>query len=342
MKSYTDYVHFQAEDFLSDPPFREWAARPTPEMNAYWRGLLNTHPHLDDSFTQARLLALGLESSWTSFSDTYIDDLYSRIQQTVTEVEPTNTWWHWHTYRMAAAVATILLAGFWGWRYYFLEQTFSTQYGELQEVRLYDGSQVTLNANSHLRLPSRYDWQTSREVWLNGEGYFNVRKQSASDGKTYRKFTVHTHSIDVMVLGTRFNVYTRPQKTQVLLDEGRVQLSGRNYQRPVTMKPGQLVEYGVTQHPSVIRQVVPKQARRVESWKNNLLTFDEADMIELARRFNETYGLALMLEGEAFANEQFTGELPINDLDKALFILSQTFDMKAIKDGERIYFIPNN
>ena len=342
MKSYRDYVHFQTEDFLSDPPFREWAAHPTPEMNAYWQGLLQTHPHLDESFSHARHVALGLESSWTAFSDTYVNALYSRIQSVATDADPAVNWGRWQTYRLAAAVATILLAGIWGWRYYFTAQTFSTQYGELREVRLYDGSLVTLNANSSLQLPSRYEWRSTREVWLNGEAYFNVRKQAMVDNNSFRKFTVHTHPIDVMVVGTRFNVYTRPQKTQILLDEGRVQLSGRDNRQLVTMQPGQLIEYGATQHHSVVRRAIPRQLRQVVSWKKNLLAFDEAEMSELARRFNETYGLALVLEGDDFENQQFTGELPINDLDKALLILSQTFDMKPIRDGERVYFITTN
>lgn len=342
MKSYTDYVHFQTEDFLSDPPFQEWVNRPTPEMNAYWQGLLQMHPHLNESFTQARTLSLGLELSWTSFSDVYVDALYTRIHQAAIDLNPPNIWHQWRTYRLAASIASVLLASILGWRYYFMEQTFYTQYGELRDVQLYDGSQVTLNANSTLKLPSRFNWRDTREVWLNGEAYFNVCKQAMSDGQTYRRFTVHTHRIDVMVLGTRFNVYTRPQKTQVLLDEGRVQLTGKGNQRPVTMSPGELVEYGVNRQPTVIQRAIPAKVRQVVSWKNNLLTFDEAEMSELSRRFNETYGLTLVLEGGSFSDEQFTGELPINDLEKALFILSQAFDMHAVKDGERVYFIPNN
>jgi len=63
-------------------------------------------------------------------------------------------------------------------------------------------------------------------------------------------------------------------------------------------------------------------------------------MDELARRFNEVYGLRLVLRGEAFAGQQFIGELPVTDADKALTILSETFGLKAVHDKDRVYFVP--
>lgn len=343
MKSYQDYIHFQTEDFLADLLFKEWLANPTPEMNAYWQGLVRTHPHLEGSFMQARLIGLGMASSWTSFSEEYVDRLFSRVQQAA----PADTgrvpgWLSRRTWQVAASVTALLIACAWAVRFYLMAQTIHTGYGELKDVKLYDGSLVTLNANSTLNLPSRFAWQTKREVWLNGEAYFTVRKQPAGDGHTYRKFTVHTHRVDVTVLGTRFNIYTRPQKTQVLLDEGRVELDRRGHEPPVLMRPGQFVEYGGQQKNNAVIKTIPAaQSRQVNAWKRNLLIFNDAGMTELARRFSEIYGVSLILEGDAFADQQFTGELPVNDLEKSLLIISKTFDMQAVKDGQRVYFTNN-
>lgn len=341
MKSYQDYIHFRTEDFLGDSLFKEWLAEPTPEMKAYWQGLLQTHPHLAAPFNQARIAGLGMEASWTSFSDEYVETLFGRIRQSATGTDTVIGWRNRRMYLVAASVTALLLAGAWVTRFFVLPQTIHTGYGELRDVELYDGSLVTLNANSTLNLPSCLDWRTKREVWLNGEAYFTVRKQAAPDGHTYRKFTVHTHRVDVTVLGTRFNIYTRPQKTQVLLDEGRVELDRPGHQPPVLMRPGQFVEYGQEKTNAIIKTIPAAQSRQVNAWKRNLLIFTDAGMTELGRRFSEIYGVSLILEGDAFSDQQFTGELPVNDLNKALLILSKTFDMQAVKDGQRVYFTTN-
>ena len=88
MKSYDDYLPFNSEDFLTDVPFREWVTRPTPEMTAYWRGLLHTHPLLREPFEQARLLAQGLEATWIPFSDAYTKNLYEQLRANLPTDEP--------------------------------------------------------------------------------------------------------------------------------------------------------------------------------------------------------------------------------------------------------------
>jgi transmembrane sensor len=350
MKSYDDYLPFNSEDFLTDAPFREWVTKPTPEMTAYWRGLLHTYPLLREPFEQARLLAQGLEATWIPFSDTYTGILYQQLQANLPTDEPTlkpvlTAPQRMVPHRMvpqwvyAAAALVTLLLGFWGYSYFFREQSFQTGNAQVRTVGLYDGSVVTLNANSQLRVPSRMDWQTSRQVWLSGEGSFAVRRQKANDQTTYQKFTVHTHRADVLVLGTHFTVYTRSQRTQVLLEEGRIVLADPTTRKTLTMYPGQLVAYLGKQAVLSVEQLAPVKQRSLTAWRNNLLVFSSASMVELAARFQEVYGLKLILKGEAFDGQEFIGELPISDLPKALLIISESFGLKAVRENDRIYFV---
>ncbi len=59
------------------------------------------------------------------------------------------------------------------------------------------------------------------EVWLDGEGYFSIRRNPQGP---HRSFIVHTSEGNVEVLGTKFNVNTRDQQTNVVLEEGRINL----------------------------------------------------------------------------------------------------------------------
>lgn len=346
MKLYADYLSFDADDFLTDPIFREWIAHPTPEMDAYWSGLLKTYPHLSSPFEQARLMALTLQATWIPFSNAYTDALYQKVQATLFAGQPqaqmsrlSKILPRWRAYASVASLLLVMgLSAHW---YFFREQLFQTGNAELTTVTLYDGSVVTLNANSQLRLPGRMAWRKQRQVWLSGEGAFAVQKQPGDGTTSFRKFTVHTHRSDVVVLGTHFTIYTRPRRTQVLLEEGRIVLNDPATKRTQTMQPGQLVAYTDQHSAPQVTQLAPDRQRPVTAWRENRLVFENVQMSELARRFHEVYGLNLVLRDNAFAGQEFRGELPVDDVDKALLIISETFGLKPLRQDDQVYFVPN-
>lgn len=90
--------------------------------------------------------------------------------------------------------------------------TLTVPRGGEYRLMLADGSRVWMNAGSRLRYPERFG--RSREVYLTGEAYFEVAKDSC------RPFRVHTEDYGVEVLGTRFNVTAYADET------GRATLAG--------------------------------------------------------------------------------------------------------------------
>src|ERR1700727_3570645 len=75
-----------------------------------------------------------------------------------------------------------------------------TGYGEIKNILLPDSSVVILNANSSMRIPQQWTESGGRQVWLEGEAYFQVQKKPS----TAQKFVVHTRQGDVEVLGPGF------------------------------------------------------------------------------------------------------------------------------------------
>lgn len=343
MEPYADYLHFNADDFLSDSAFRQWVARPTPETNAYWWGLLKSHPHLRSPFEEGRVLAQGMQATWTTFPDTYTDSLYRKLLGVLpvghppVKVKP--VFWLFPRWAYASVASLLLLAGLFGYWFFFREQLVQTGNAELATVKLYDGSVVTLNANSQLRVPGRLAWREQRQVWLIGEGSFAVRKQPGDEASSFRKFTVHTHRINVVVLGTHFTIYTRPRRTQVLLEEGRIVLTDPTTHHTQTMQPGRLVAYTDEQEAPQLSQLTPSRQQPLTAWRENRLVFENASMDELAGRFLEVYGLKLILRGDAFVGQEFRGVLPVNNLDKALLIVSETFGLEPVRQRDEVYFV---
>ncbi len=126
-------------------------------------------------------------------------------------------------FRWAAVVSLIMLlagAGWVGGKEHLLYRTYRTGAGETKNLLLADHSRVTLNANTSLKVSRNWFSGDRREVWLTGEAFFNIQKTPDR-----QRFTVHTATLTVEVLGTKFNVTDRRRKTRVVLQEGKVKVT---------------------------------------------------------------------------------------------------------------------
>ncbi len=92
-------------------------------------------------------------------------------------------------------------------------------FGKKSIVELADGTKVWLNAGSKMAFPDRFTG-SKREVFLEGEAYFNVSPDKE------KPFFVKTKEIVIGVLGTKFNVsaYESDKDVMTVLVEGRISM----------------------------------------------------------------------------------------------------------------------
>lgn len=240
---------------------------------------------------------------------------------------------------IAASMSVLVLAGL----IYFYFPVFdhpalvyTTTYGETEHILLPDGSSVELNANSKLTVSS--DWNAAlqqdeafvREVWLEGEGFFEVKKLSKPIS-----FIVHTDDLNVEVLGTKFNVNSREQKTRVVLDEGKVKLSAQN-QSELVMNPGELVEVNKKDIRFQKKIVNPKN---YIAWRHNELIFEATPMTEIIDMLENNYGYQVVVQQKAVTQEMlFTGKAPADDTELLLNMLSESFNIRILQKDKTIIF----
>ena len=113
--------------------------------------------------------------------------------------------------------------------------TIKVPYGKNFELKLSDGTAVHLNAGTSLKYPVRFINGENRQVFLNGEAYFDVTK----DAK--HPFIVGANDMNIKVLGTKFNMtsYKEDAKTYTVLVEGSVAASNKLVANDeVLLKPG--------------------------------------------------------------------------------------------------------
>jgi transmembrane sensor len=120
------------------------------------------------------------------------------------------------SFRVTAAAGVLLLvtASLVAWSLMAGRQVYATQVGEERTLRLADGSMLTLNSRSRVRV--EFTKSTRSVDLLDGEALFHVAKNAA------RPFIVRAEGAFVRVIGTEFDVDKRSSGTVVTVVEGRV------------------------------------------------------------------------------------------------------------------------
>ena len=351
------YEDFNEVDFALDNFFCQWVLKPDIRADAFWMEWLRVHTERSREIQQARKLVLvasmdiatmdiaamdiavvDIENSEQNPSEEIIDKLWNGIVQRTQTVPRIIPLYRRRYFVNAAAVILLLFVTFIGYRFTFNDETtYETANGEIRRLQLQDGTMVTLNANSKLRLPSTWG-VAGREAWLEGEAFFKVKKKD-QDGQRV-KFIVHTDDVDVEVKGTEFNVNTRQDKTRIILSEGNIQLRLVNEKKEVLqMKPGDLVDFSKARQALAIRKV--SDTHSWYSWKDNRWTFESTPLSEVATLITETYGFPVNLKGDSTGNQKVTGIIPSDNLEDILASLESILDVQAEQNDKQISIQPN-
>jgi ferric-dicitrate binding protein FerR (iron transport regulator) len=166
----------------------------------------------------------------------------SKTSSRISELEPDTSWQGW---RIAAIILAFVCIG--SVMLFMLKakpshvsySIITTPLGQRSVVQLSDGSKVWLNAGSKLKYPDQFNGKL-REVFLEGEAFFNVAKN------TQVPFIVYTSDINIRVLGTEFNVKSYPDEgiIETTLVSGAVDIESPDKNETLfKLKPNQKAVY---------------------------------------------------------------------------------------------------
>lgn len=203
----------------------------------------------------------------------------------------------------------------------------SAAFGETKVVLLPDSTEVTLNANSKIRYPEHMK-SGQREVWLSGEAYFKVTKRQG------KKFVVHTNDLDVVVLGTQFNVNDRRKRTRVVLEKGKVRLNIQTIKTPIEMSPGDYVEYS-GKSGELVQKLV--KTERFTAWKENKLFFDYTPLWQVAQTMRDLYGIQIKFKNKSDKYNLFTGNYDLHEPYVVIDALQAAFGFKAMRKENLVF-----
>lgn len=210
-----------------------------------------------------------------------------------------------------------------------------TRNGSRTNLLLPDGTQVWMNAGSHIAYDKNFGIN-SRELTLTGEAFFDVTHNAS------KPFIIHTARMDVKVLGTRFNVrsYTTDKTTEATLIRGSIEVSIKDRSsEKIILKPNEKLvvadDDSVTLHSNRSRSVTSEPTEPLvsiqhptykrttgeiveTSWVDNKLVFQDEEFKTLAKDMERWYGVSIQFNNPQLENLWFTGSFQNETIQQAL------------------------
>ena len=217
------------------------------------------------------------------------------------------------------AAACLAVAAVSGWYRYSevmeLKQdtvTIFTEKSQKTNIILPDGTRVWLNSGSSLSYDGTFGLD-SRDVRLEGEGYFDVAKNPEC------RFRVHTTGYTVEALGTSFNVKAYPDDAVSIttLIEGSVLIEAADGSSTV-LEP---LEAVVLRNGNLSKRI-SETAEFAGLWRNNELIVDSGTTLEsLASLLEREYNIRFVFRNERIRNLEFEGIIKNNNLNNVLQLI---------------------
>ena len=251
-------------------------------------------------------------------------------------------------FRYAAALAACFVVAFAVWQLRpareVFGQLYATSAGGYQRIVLPDESVIELNASTELRV--RF-FEQSREVTLTrGEAHFSVAKNPA------RPFVVGAGRLAVRAVGTAFNVRVSQADVEVLVTEGRVQVSRNSIADAVASSGHEVsanaallearqrmrVAAGATDAlPAQVKSADPSAALALLGWRNPLLKFDATPLSDVVRQFNEHNRVQLEIGDAELRTRGVAGAFYAHNVEVFISLLEQSGDIAVERpDANRI------
>lgn len=219
----------------------------------------------------------------------------------------------------AAAVLLVVAAGFYLNGFYSGE-AYTTPIGGVASIPLSDGSNVTLNTASKLRVALTKE---ERRIELEaGEAFFDV----AND--PLRPFVVQAGHRRIVAVGTQFSVRRDGSEVQVIVTQGKVRIEPRTgVERAELLTAGTVVH--TARNALLVQNKSVDEAKEALSWRSGYLAFDETALADAVREFNRYTTQQIVIEDPKLAALKISGKFRSSHAEDFVQLLNKGFGVQV-------------
>lgn len=206
-------------------------------------------------------------------------------------------------------------------------QSYRTGPGGLSRVVLRDGSAVTMNADTQLRV--NFTAARRAVTLLRGEAHFSVTHDPQ------RPFEVYARDRVVVAVGTAFDVRLAPgHDVVVTVTEGRVALlkEGDSHPRPGSI-PLHTISAGqdalLTTKDVIIQRVDTAQMFHRLAWEHRELSFDGQTLSQAVAEFDRYTNRRIVIDDPSIASLEIGGSFRALDIESFISALGRAFGISS-------------
>jgi transmembrane sensor len=337
------YQNYTEEQFAADEYFQQWVLENNREADTFWNEYITNHPGQRDMILNAKRFVQELsvrpfyiaplsEQEKRSLKTSILNKIQNKEQSTAMVNAPVQSrrtqWQYWSA---AAAILAVVIIPL----YLLLRTKESSALAlvinngvEMKHLVLPDSSEVELNAGSSVRY-NNFGSGKTREVYLQGNAFFKVRKD-----KAHKTFVVHANDVSVTVLGTQFNVNNRSAAIEVALTEGKVKLSVKNHEEASTnLVPGERAVLD-TLHYTISKSTMNNEL--YAAWTQGKWTFSQTSLQEVANLLHEYYGVNTTFLSEKTRQLKITAVIPVSDISTLTGVIAKTLQVSITQKNNQL------
>jgi ferric-dicitrate binding protein FerR (iron transport regulator) len=348
MKNYNKY---SVEEFVQDSYFRKWVFDELSPNDTFWTNWLQSNPEKNAIIEEAKSLVIALKvKDLDQFTQQEISD---GIRDILNDTQPKHINFqiisrNW--LRIAASITLILGAAWWfinknPLNTISLDNIISKEQKAIHFnngtkaiiFELSDGSKITLEPQSELHYGNEFG-KEKREVFLNGEAFFEVTKDPQ------RPFLIYTGKLVTKVVGTSFSIkaYEKDNDISVDVRSGKVTVyrqdskskNSKSLSTEIVLIPNQKAVFEKEQE-LLVKTLVDKPIRLNTIPENASLVFSETKVSDIFSRLEGIYGVKIGFDKDVFNKCTVTASFQTETLYEKLALICEIIQAKyEIVDGE--------
>lgn len=210
--------------------------------------------------------------------------------------------------------------------------TLYVPYGKQFTVILSDGTKAYLNSGTSLKYPIEFNKGEQRQVFLKGEGFFKVSKD------TERPFVINTSELNVQVLGTEFNLsaYPEDENIETVLVEGSVgffEKESKFDKKNQKLEPGYMARWEKLEGKISFKET---NVNLYTGWMDGKIIFNDIPFREIVKKLERNFNVSITNTYEELENKRFTATFDTETIMQILTVFNTYHPIQYIIDGDQI------
>lgn len=318
-----------------DEDFIRWVQKRSGADNEFWENWLIQNPDKFMAVAEARRILESIGFEQQSFSTDDKQKEISRLMDTIrsqsysSQKQPRRLWFK--KWQMAAAVIFVIASG--ALVYYLAQQERYAQKFDYAVItateklienintsektitlKLPDQSTIELAPKSRLAYANNFDSSGTRDVYLSGEAFFKVTKNSS------RPFRVFSNEIMTTVLGTSFSVrsFDKDSIIQVKVRTGKVSVYSAsdlkkdnlpNTMGGIILTPNQQLVYKKSSQKFQKALLQDPLAVVADLTYESTMSYEDAPLEKVFEELSRVYGINIIYDNDLLRKCTVTADL---------------------------------